>query len=122
MSRFFGVGRAFTKSYDGIPERKEDEDLVKDSIFQIITTKIGERVMRPAYGSRVIDFVFESKGTFLRSFIDREVRRSIGGLERRARVLNVTVDDSDSEVVSIKIDYAVLNLTESVTIELPTNN
>lgn len=117
-----GIAFPFGKSATGFPATKDDEDLVEDNIRRILTTRRGERVMRPEVGSDAHDFVFENVGAVLRAAINHEARRAIAANEPRARVLSVVAGQQDrtdggSEVV-VEIVYEVAGLTQRTGVTL----
>lgn len=68
-----------------------DED-IKQSLYLLLSTSRGERLMRPEYGCDLTQFAFESVDHSLISRIRSEILRSISRYE--PRVDNVTVDIS----------------------------
>lgn len=106
-----GISFPFTVSTTSLPEKSEDDDVVADNILRILHTRLGERVMRPELGSKVLDFVFENVGPVLRARMDFEVRRAISQGEPRATVLNVytyeTIVAGGDTVVNVEVIYEV---------------
>jgi len=105
-----GIGFPFQKGSQSFPETKTDVDVVEDNIRRILSTRKGERPMRPEEGSNVYDFVFESIGALLNARMDNEVRQSLARGEPRATVLGVYVTeelrpDGASNLV-VTIDWA----------------
>ena len=68
------------------------EDNVRQSIFIILGTAPGERVMRPDYGCGIHDLVFEPNTPTLRGTVQALVRKSLVQWEPRIDVLDVRVD------------------------------
>jgi len=52
-------------------------DALLDDIIGALSTRVGERVMRPNFGSYLYDYVFEQDNELLRSKVEQEVRRVI---------------------------------------------
>lgn len=117
MATFFGVGRSFRKGKDGIPARVEDVDLVRDSIFQTINTVVGERVMRPTFGSLVTRLLFETTGPVLTSLAKREIQRSLRQFEPRVKILEVITTERDT-VLNIDVTYSVLGVESTVSVSV----
>lgn len=85
----------------------EQDEAVRNSIFLILSTAPGERVMRPDYGCGIHDLVFEANTPALRGAVQANVRRSLVDWEPRIDVIDVRVDthvDSPTCLV-IRIDY-----------------
>ena len=117
MAKFFGVGRTFRKGRGGIPARMEDRELIRDSLFMLLTTGIRERVMRPAFGSRLQDLVFESQGVVLNALIKREVRRLLTSFEPRVELLSINTTEDDT-LLLVDIRYKVLGVEDQVQVPL----
>jgi len=116
MAKFFGVGRTFARGKGGIPARLEDAELIRDSVFQIIGTRPGERVFRPEFGTRVKDLLFESTGPVLQALIKREVERALRKFEPRIKVLSViTTSDNDTSLI-VAVEYRVFDIEDAVTV------
>lgn len=115
MARVFGVGRTFKKGKGGIPARIEDADLIKDSMVQILITSMGERVMRPGFGSQVSGLVFETQSGILSSKVKHEVIRVLQKFEPRIKVISVTTTAEDTAMM-VDIVYNVLGVEDKVSI------
>lgn len=57
---------------------KTTEDAILDNIICTLSTRVGERVMRPDFGSRLYSYLFENTTEELKMNVDQEVRRVIG--------------------------------------------
>ena len=85
----------------------EQDEAVRNSIFLILSTAPGERVMRPDYGCGVHDLVFEANTPTLRGTVQAMVRRSLVQWEPRIDVIEVRVEtpvDYPTQLI-IRIDY-----------------
>jgi len=100
-----------------------DEDAIKSSLIQIVTTGRGERVMRSGFGCDALAMVFESNNSLFRRNAEREIRSAISTWEPRARVDAVVVEAgtalNEPGRVRITIDYTIIltNTPQKVTIE-----
>jgi hypothetical protein len=115
-----GMAFPFQKSSQAFPAPVTDNDLIKQSLVQIILTGRGERIMRPEFGSNAYAFVFENNNLVLQETIRAEVMSAIARFEPRAIVRSVDIDRSDSEV-TITITYIVVatRQEQSVAINMP---
>jgi uncharacterized protein len=85
------------------------EAKIEQAVWLILSTALGERVMRPAYGCGVHDMLFEPNNpTSIARLVDF-VRRALTAQEPRIAVLNVDAETSaaDPSAVMIRIDYRV---------------
>jgi phage baseplate assembly protein W len=91
-----GFAMPFTIAEGQAPVSSNTSESVRASILRIISTRKGERAMRPAIGSRCWDFCHENADQFAAARLRSEVRASISSQEPRIRVLGVTVTGFDS--------------------------
>jgi phage baseplate assembly protein W len=82
---------------------------IRQSIYIIIGTAQGERVMRPDFGCGIYDLVFEAIDTMLVTRVQTAVTNSLVKYEPRIEVLAVNVDSSQAAdgLLDIKVDYRV---------------
>lgn len=116
-NQFRGIAFPFRKGKTSFPEAAADDDLIRQSIFQILGTSRGERVMRPTFGANVYKFVFANNNDLLADLIATEVRTALGRFEPRISVVTVQVVSNDNEVVTT-VSYVVkaTNVRRSVDI------
>jgi phage baseplate assembly protein W len=86
----------------------EYEESVRQSIWLILGTSKGERVMRPDFGCGIYDLVFATNSASTAGRIEEEVRDALLFFEPRIDVLAVRVQpDGQGEVLLISVDYQV---------------
>lgn len=80
---------------------------VRQSILLILATAPGERQMRPDFGCRVHDLLFEPNGPVLHGMVVAEVRAALIRWEPRIDVLDVVVDvpAETPDVLLIRVEY-----------------
>jgi hypothetical protein len=84
------------------------EESVRQSIWGILGTAKGERVMRPDFGCGIYDMVFAVNSSTTASEAAEEVRDALLSFEPRIDVLNVEVSPGgDGEVLYVSIDYQI---------------
>lgn len=108
-SAYFGFNPPFYK--DGkVLQPQSDIRLIKNDLLQLLLTIPGERRMRPNFGTKLRNFVFEpGDQTSLDSLI-AEIRQKIEIFEPRVSVSSLTFQfDSDNNTLR-------LNLAASVTL------
>ena len=87
----------------------------------ILTTYLGERPMRPAFGSRLRDFLFDGVTEASAGAIGEEVARAIGSCEPRVVVDDVDVRPKEGAYGGFDIDiyYTVLGTNDARNLVVP---
>jgi phage baseplate assembly protein W len=86
----------------------EYEEKVRQSIWIILGTSKGERVMRPDFGCGIYDLVFSSVTPDTAGRVTQAVRQALLFFEPRINVLDVRVRAEDNnQVLLIVVDYEV---------------
>ena len=107
---FLGKGWQFPVALGagGAVEVAAYEESVRQSIWVILGTAKGERVMRPDFGCGIYDMVFGVNSATTASDAAEEVRDALVSFEPRIDVLGVEVEPGgDGEVLYVSIDYQV---------------
>jgi len=112
---FLGRGLRFPFRFSertGGTEESSDLDRIRESIIQILETRPGERFMRPEFGSRVKDLVFEQNDAVLKGLLRFHITDAIKRWEKRVVVTNVSFDESpdatDANWLLVRIAYRVI--------------
>ncbi|MBF0553714.1 MAG: GPW/gp25 family protein [Nitrospirae bacterium] len=106
MSFYKGVAFNFVLGGAGLFTKKTDDELIKDSVKQIISIGVGGRVMRRDFGCDVNKYVFENMGAFLNDVIADSVASALRSFEPRVTVNNVTKKSiTSSSIVDVVVDY-----------------
>jgi uncharacterized protein len=108
---FLGRGGAFPPrpGPDGRNRLTDQEEAGRNSIFLILSTAPGERVMRPDFGCGIHDLVFQPNTATLRGAVEVQVRDALVRWEQRIDVLDVRAEappDAPHHLL-IRIDYRV---------------
>jgi len=106
--KFLGSGFAFPLRVDprGSIERAFEENLVKQSIWVILSTAKGELQRNPRFGCGIHDFVFTANTPANRAQIAHQVRQALLEWERRIDLVDVRVAQGETaNVLLIAIDY-----------------
>lgn len=116
-----GVAFPFKKSTQALPAPVTDDELVKQSILQILMTGRGERVMRPQFGCNLQAFVFENNNELLQQLLRTEIAAAIGKFEPRALLQDVQFVRKDNSV-EVTVFYAVTatNTLDTLQVSVPT--
>jgi uncharacterized protein len=86
-----------------------DEQRVEESVYLILNTAAGERVMLPGFGCGIHDLVFAPNDPGTRGAIVQEVRRALVANEQRIDVLAVDAQAAPEEpnLLLVRIDYRI---------------
>jgi phage baseplate assembly protein W len=111
-SGFLGTGWAFPVRLDdgdGVRLTAGGADSIRQSIWLILGTARGERVMRPDFGCGIHDFVFDVNDTVTATAVGQSVREALTRWEPRIDVLDVHAapDAEDRNRLLIEINYQV---------------
>lgn len=88
----------------------EDLEDIAQSLTILLTTRPGERVMRPDYGCSVEDLLFEPINASLLSYIRNLIDRSILYYEPRIQLNNIDISEDENLLegrLKIEIDITV---------------
>src|SRR5262249_22717084 len=112
-SDFLGVGWGFPvePGPDGDVALAIHEESVRQSVWLILSTSPGERVMRPDFGCGLADHVFSVGGAQTAAVVAAEVRRALTTWEPRLDLLDVaaTPDEGRPGTLLIAITYRVVS-------------
>jgi hypothetical protein len=87
-----------------------DDEEIEQSIFLILSTALGQRVMRPEFGCRIHELVFAPNNATTAGLATRYVREALGQWEPRIDLKKVDVapDPNDHARLIISIEYRIL--------------
>lgn len=110
-AEFLGVGWKIPVGTgpDGEIERVADEDAIRQSIWMILATAPGERVMRPDFGCGIHELVFAVNDAGTAGRIVSEVRQALLRWEPRIEAVEVEAvpDAGEPNLLRIGIDYRI---------------
>jgi hypothetical protein len=109
---FLGLGWDFPiRLSEGgqIETTRDGDESVRQSIWTILATSPGERVMRPGFGCGVHDLVFGVNNAATATAVSGAVREALATWEPRIDVLDVSAaaDPSRANVLLVEISYQV---------------
>lgn len=109
---FLGRGVKFPLQIDpgtGKLAMVDQEEDIREAIGIILDTVQGERVMRPEFGSNIIDYVFAPVSSSTRHSLAQEVREQL--LYQEPRIVGLEVEcgemDRTSGNILIRVSYTV---------------
>lgn len=110
---FLGTGWSFppvfSKERKGVDMVSDHQD-IEQSLEILLSTRLGERIMRPDYGCDLTDMIFEPLNTSVRTYIENVVETAILYHEPRIEMLNLQMaEDIESEgKVLILLEYRII--------------
>lgn len=108
---FLGAGWKFPLQVTpgGGIARARAEQRIEESIYLILSTAKGERVMLPDFGCGIHDLVFAANSPATQSLVVQSVRRALVTYEPRIDVLDLSAESSDGEpnLLLIRIGYRI---------------
>lgn len=120
---FRGFKFPFQSGSTSFPATASDDELIKQSLIQIVLTQKGERVMRPDFGSRTLSFIFENNDDTLAEALRTDLAVSIAKYEPRVALRKINVTREDTKVL-VDIQYVVIATRQeqqlSVSVPVPT--
>lgn len=110
--QFLGKGWAFPLVFENqgrSVRMAEAEDDICQSLTILLSTELGERVMRPAFGWKRNALLFEPLSTSFASYLKREIETAILFFESRIELNKVTFETTlDREgLIEIRLDYTI---------------
>jgi uncharacterized protein len=89
--------------------RARAEQRIEESIYLILSTAKGERVMLPEFGCGIHDLVFAANSPATQSLVVQSVRRALIAFEPRIDVLDLSADTAEGEqnLLLIRIGYRI---------------
>jgi phage baseplate assembly protein W len=117
---FLGTGWAFPIQIDdtgGIRMRSREED-IREAIGIVLGTRLGERVMRPEFGSALADLVFDPNDANLAGRIEFFVRKALERWEPRIALKEVHARPA-GERMEIDVRYIVRRTNREDNVVVP---
>lgn len=116
-SRAKGILFPFQKGPQGAPRGASGIELIKSNLSQLLSTKPGERVMRPTYGLFLDRLVFEQDPAVVAAIAKREILTKVGQFEPRAQIVDIQVQARD-HTASIQVEFEFAGQRTSIQAEL----
>lgn len=109
---FLGTGWSFPPEFNNVSAQAallSDEADVQSSLEILLSTRQGERVMRPDYGCNLDELVFEPLTTTFKTYIKDLISTAILYYEPRITVNKIDLDDTGELEgrILISIDYTI---------------
>ena len=108
---FIGRGLSWPLTVDqsGSLATSSGADAISSSLHMVLDTAPGERLMRPLFGCRIWNLLFEPINANTLGLMSEAVHEAVGRWEPRVELqdVRVTADQSDQGRVLIHIDYII---------------
>jgi|SRR5688572_31801147 uncharacterized protein len=115
MTDFLGVGWQFPVGVDarGRVALARGERDIEQAIRMILSTPVGQRIMRPEFGCRIHELMFEPNDGSSAGLAAHYVERALGMWEPRIEVLEVSIaidpDDGARMLVTLRYEIKTTN-------------
>ena len=102
--------------------RHTNDEAVKTSIRNLLSTNRGDRLFNPTLGSDVRSMLFENFSPSTERIIEQHIQNTIDNYEPRAEVQSIRVlSDEDGGYMIATIIFGIINKQEPITLELILN-
>jgi uncharacterized protein len=123
MSELVGRGFAFPPQIDsqGQLALTGQTNEINQAIRMIIGTAPGERVMRPDFGCRIHELIFDPNNEQTHANAERYVEEALGRWEPRIIVNDVTAraDDNNMGVLILEVQYTIKGTSDPRSLVYP---
>ncbi len=121
---YLGTGWSFPPTFDKASRSVElvsAEDDIWQSLYILLSTSLGERVMQPTYGCNLTELLFETLSPNVASNIKELLRTAIVYHEPRIRLnqINLSLSQELAGVVNIAVDYTILSTNSRFSLVYP---
>lgn len=89
------------------------KDLIRSSVYSILVTPYGARVMRPEFGSAFKELIFEPNDVVLAAELKIYVKRAIEKWEPRVTDVEISVNQ-EGKSVEVGLTYNIVETGEQV--------
>ncbi len=108
---FLGTGWKFPLQVtpQGSIAQSTAEQRIEESIYLILSTAKGERVMLPDFGCGIHDLVFEPNNSITQTLVIKNIREALVRYEARIDVLDVEAQATDEQpnLLLMRISYRI---------------
>lgn len=109
----FGTGWSFPPKFDHLtlsPVMEEGEAAVDQSIRIILSTRLGERILRNEYGSSINDLLFEPLNANMHTHMASSLKESLLRNEPRIDIRSIALTQPDPMIgrIDIHIGYTLI--------------
>lgn len=111
LNKYVGNGLSTTKTFDRLTLRTNSItgiEKIQDSIFNILSTRVGERVLMPEFGSRLYLVLFEQNTPIFADLAKFYITDALSKWEKRIELDGIKVStETEGNIVPIEISYHI---------------
>lgn len=111
LDQYIGNGLSTSNTFDFVKQSTNSVtgiEKIHESIYTILSTKVGERFFLPEFGSRLHLLIFEQNNAIFADLADFYIRDALSKWEKRIEVTDVSVAViQEGNTVPIEISYRV---------------
>lgn len=112
-TKWRGLAFPLVRRKDGFFSSKTTRDLVFSSIYSILITPYGSRIMRPDFGSALKELVFEPNDDILEAEAKIYLKEAIEKWEPRVTNVKVVVS-REGRQLRMALSYTIIETGESI--------
>ncbi|NBX91601.1 MAG: hypothetical protein EBQ85_00030 [Proteobacteria bacterium] len=117
LSKNIGLGLSPILAKDIVVS--EDMQAIRNSLYNIFSTKKGEMILTPNFGSSLDQFLFENVSPFIGKVIGENILSALQTFEPRIEVLNVRVFPKPNDnQYSIEIIFKFVNINKESSLNI----
>jgi phage baseplate assembly protein W len=120
---YLGTGWSFPPTFDNASRSVElvsAEEDIWQSLYILLSTSLGERVMQPNYGCNLQELLFETLTPTVSSNIKEFLRTAILYHEPRIRLNRLElIEDQLRGIVNITVEYTILSTNSRFSLVYP---
>lgn len=93
---------------DGLRRCRDEDEMIRQSIRMILTTRPGTRPLAPGYGCRLHEYLFRPLNPMFRSAVTFFVEQALAEWEPRIRVMGVSIhggEEPGTAVIVVSYEY-----------------
>lgn len=116
------VGSGLTPSLSKDIIVSEDIQAIRNSIYNIFSTKNGEKLLNPLFGSSLEQYLFENVSSVIGQLIGDNILNSLQEYEPRIEVLQVTVvPKADDNQYNVKVNFRFREINKDASLDISIN-
>ncbi|MBO7043790.1 GPW/gp25 family protein [bacterium] len=120
MADYVDLDYSFERNINNDVPLKYDKEAVKQSIIDILLTRVGEREFMPNYGSTLYWILFENMGVITQIRIRNAIEDALTNWEPRIRLNDILIEKKDT-TWNIELDYTVIRIDQNDTLNMTLN-
>jgi len=119
-----GKGWAFPPSFSKITNSVAmlaNEEDINNSVYVILHTKIGERILRPDFGSTIHDLLFEPLNENMKTYMASSLKAALVNSEPRIDNILIVLSQPSEALgkIDISITYTIIDTNTTNNLVIP---